>query len=144
MFTTSAVQYAYHWQAVWIPTLRKYVCGENSAIQIYLKVVIFIHFKLMRFYCGTFPDAAKDWAVDLNIAYTIHLIHITFYWPTCAPLFVYKNWCTSWSVKGDISFFFFLSHFVDCTLWCTCIIKTNKMHFSFLIYFNNLSSTCFK
>jgi len=25
-----------------------------------------------------------------------------------------------------------------------CLIKANKMHFSFLIYFNNLSSTCFE
>jgi hypothetical protein len=25
-----------------------------------------------------------------------------------------------------------------------CLIKTNRMHFSFLIYSNNLSSTCFQ
>jgi len=25
-----------------------------------------------------------------------------------------------------------------------CGTRTNKMHFSFLIYFNNLSSACFK
>jgi len=36
------------------------------------------------------------------------------------------------------------SHSVDRASWYTCIIKTNKMHFSFLIYFNNLSSTCFE
>jgi len=37
-----------------------------------------------------------------------------------------------------------ISHSVDCASWYTCVIKTNKMHFSFLIYFNNLSCTCFE
>ena len=32
-----------------------------------------------------------------------------------------------------------ISHSVDHASWCTCVIRTNKMHFSFSIYFNNLS-----
>ena len=38
----------------------------------------------------------------------------------------------------------FFSHSVDRASWYICVIKTNKMHFSFLIYFNNLSCTCFE
>ena len=33
---------------------------------------------------------------------------------------------------------------MDHDSWYTCIIKTNMMHFSFLIYFKNLNPTCFK
>jgi hypothetical protein len=33
---------------------------------------------------------------------------------------------------------------LDLALWFTCLIKTNQMHFSFLIYSNTLSSTCFE
>ena len=36
------------------------------------------------------------------------------------------------------------SHSVDRASWYTCVITTNKMHYFFLIYFNNLSSTCFE
>jgi hypothetical protein len=35
-------------------------------------------------------------------------------------------------------------HSVDRASWYICRIRTNKMHFSFLIYFNNISSKCFK
>jgi len=36
------------------------------------------------------------------------------------------------------------THSLDHALWYTCLIKTNKTHFSFLIYSNNLSCTCFE
>jgi len=35
-----------------------------------------------------------------------------------------------------------ISYSVDRASRYTCSVKTNKMHFSFFIYSNNLSSTC--
>jgi len=37
-----------------------------------------------------------------------------------------------------------ISHSVNRASWYTRVMKTNKMHFSILIYFENLSSTCFE
>ena len=37
-----------------------------------------------------------------------------------------------------------ISHSVDRDIVIYCVINTNKMHFYFLIYFNELSCTCFE
>jgi len=43
-----------------------------------------------------------------------------------------------------LRYLFFPPHSADPASWYTFITKTNKMHFYFLIYFNNSSSTCFE
>jgi hypothetical protein len=45
--------------------------------------------------------------------------------------------------KQTLNFLCKLSHSVDRASSYACLIQTNKLHFSFLIYFNNLSSTFF-
>jgi len=48
------------------------------------------------------------------------------------PSWLFRNWF------GQIS------QSVDSASWYICLIKTKKLHFYFLIYSNNLSSTCFE